>query len=98
MTNEEAIMIARGLRSDFKVSSEIMVDFCNTVIKALEQEPLSKYTISGFYFAGGVRNRFCEEVYAESHGKAVDLVIGKYAWIESLVGNSFKFDLGTLDG
>lgn len=39
MTREEAIRIAQGLISDFKCDSDIMVDFCNTVIKALEQEP-----------------------------------------------------------
>lgn len=39
MTREEAIRIAQGLITDFKCESETMVDFCNTVIKALEQEP-----------------------------------------------------------
>ena len=39
MTREEAIRIATGLRTDFKCKSDTMVDFCNTVIKALEQEP-----------------------------------------------------------
>ena len=39
MTNEEAKKIATGLRTDFKCESDTMVDFCNTVIKALEQEP-----------------------------------------------------------
>ncbi len=37
MTREEAIRIAQGLITDFKCESETMVDFCNTVIKALEQ-------------------------------------------------------------
>ena len=40
MTREEAIRIATGLRSDFKCESDTMVDFCNTVIKALGQEPV----------------------------------------------------------
>lgn len=39
MKNEEAKRIAIGLRTDFKCESETMVDFCNTIIKALEQEP-----------------------------------------------------------
>lgn len=39
MTREEAIKIAKGLRTDFKCKSNTMVDFCNTIIKALEQEP-----------------------------------------------------------
>ena len=39
MTREEAIRLATGLRTDFKCESETMVDFCNTIIKALEQEP-----------------------------------------------------------
>jgi len=40
MTREEAKRIATGLRTDFKCESETMVEFCNTVIKALEQEPI----------------------------------------------------------
>ena len=39
MKNEEAKRIAIGLRTDFKCGSGTIVDFCNTVIKALEQEP-----------------------------------------------------------
>lgn len=39
MTNEEAIRIAQGLITDFKCESETMIDFCNTIIKALRQEP-----------------------------------------------------------
>ena len=38
MTNEEAIRIAQGLITDFKCESETMVDFCNTVIRALKQQ------------------------------------------------------------
>lgn len=36
MTNEESIRIAQGLITDFKCESETMVDFCNTVMEALE--------------------------------------------------------------
>lgn len=39
MTREEAIRIAQGLITNSKCESDTMVDFCNTVIKALEQEP-----------------------------------------------------------
>lgn len=39
MTIEEMIKIAKGLRTDFKCESDTMVDFCNTIIKALEQQP-----------------------------------------------------------
>lgn len=38
MTREEAIRIAKGLRTDFKCESDTMVDFCDTIIKALDQE------------------------------------------------------------
>jgi hypothetical protein len=38
MKREEAIRIAQGLITDFKCESETMVEFCNTVIKALEQQ------------------------------------------------------------
>lgn len=37
MIREEAIRIAISLRNDFKCESATMVDFCNTVIDALEQ-------------------------------------------------------------
>ena len=39
MNKEQAIKIATGLRTNFKCESDTMVDFCNTIIKALEQEP-----------------------------------------------------------
>ena len=39
MTKEEAKRIAQGLITDFKCESETMVEFCNVIIKALEQEP-----------------------------------------------------------
>ena len=39
MTIEEVIKIAKGLRTDFKCESDTMVDFCNTIIKALDQQP-----------------------------------------------------------
>lgn len=39
MTREEAKRIAMGLRTDFKCESDTMVDFFDTIIKALEQEP-----------------------------------------------------------
>ena len=41
MTNEEAMRIAQGLITDFKCESDTMVDFCNTVIKALKKESLA---------------------------------------------------------
>jgi len=40
MKTEEAKRIAMGLRTDFKCESDTMVDFCNTIIKALEQYPV----------------------------------------------------------
>lgn len=39
MTREEVIRIATGLRTDFKCESDIMVDFCNSIIKELKQKP-----------------------------------------------------------
>ena len=38
MTREEAKRIAQGLITDFKCESQTMVEFCNVVIEALEQE------------------------------------------------------------
>ena len=40
MTIEEVIRLATRLRTDFKCKSDTMVDFCDTIIKALEQEPV----------------------------------------------------------
>lgn len=40
MTIEEVIRLATRLRTDFKCESDTMVDFCDTIIKALEQEPI----------------------------------------------------------
>lgn len=45
MTKEEVIRIATGLRTDFKCESNTMVDFCNTIIKALKQEPKTGHWI-----------------------------------------------------
>lgn len=42
MTKEEIVKIAKGLRTDFKCESDIMVDFCNSIIKELEQEPITE--------------------------------------------------------
>lgn len=39
MTKEEVIRIAQGLITDFKCESDTVVDFCNTIIKALKAEP-----------------------------------------------------------
>ena len=39
MTREEAKSIAQGLITDFKCESDTMVEFCNAVIEALDQEP-----------------------------------------------------------
>ena len=65
MKREEAIRIATGLRTDFKCESETMVDFCNTIIKALKQkEPcedcvsradLKKWLDMNFSFGGATK-------------------------------------------
>ncbi len=39
MTDKEVIKLAQGLIATFKCESDIMVDFCNTVIKKFEQQP-----------------------------------------------------------
>lgn len=39
MTKKEAVRIAQGLSNGFKCESETMVEFCNVVIQALEQQP-----------------------------------------------------------
>lgn len=47
MTNEEALKLATGLSTDFKCESDTMVDFCNTIIKALKQISAIKQIIEG---------------------------------------------------
>ena len=44
MDETEVIKIAQGLIVDFKSKSDIMVDFCNTVIKALKQQKTGHWT------------------------------------------------------
>lgn len=40
MTREEIIRLATGLRTDFKCESDTMVDFCNSIIRELEEKKL----------------------------------------------------------
>ena len=54
---------------------------------------LWQYQITGYYFADGERKRFEEYVYAENNSIAMERVIGKYAWSESLDGKTFKLDV-----
>lgn len=58
MTREEAIRFAMNLRINFKCESDIMVDFCNTIIKALEQEQETKI---GHWIALGNYDDYGEE-------------------------------------
>ena len=50
------------------------------------------YEISGYYFADAERKHFQDEVLAESNTQAMQLVIGNYAWQESIEGHTFKLD------
>jgi hypothetical protein len=50
------------------------------------------YEISGYYFANDERKRFEEIVDARDNTEAMEMVIGAYAWKESLAGNTFKLD------
>lgn len=52
-----------------------------------------KYTISGYYFADDERKYFYEELFATDNSVAMEQVIGKYAWAESLEGKTFKLDV-----
>ena len=47
------------------------------------------YTISGYYFAGEERKHFYEEIEAHDNIEAMEIVIGRLAWKESLEGNTF---------
>ncbi len=55
------------------------------------------YEISGYYFVTDEsghceRKHFDEEVTAQDNVEAMEMVIGAYAWKESLAGNTFKLD------
>lgn len=50
------------------------------------------YTISGYYYSNDEKKYFYEEVEAIDNIEAMQIVIGKYAWKESLDGNTFKLD------
>lgn len=51
------------------------------------------YKISGWYIANRKRKRFDVEIQAESYTQAIEIVIGKLAWEESLKRNSFLLDI-----
>lgn len=77
MTNEEARKIAQGLITDFKCDSDTMVDFCNTVIKALEQQPIDKSAMMYEIYMEGVN------ISGEYHGcwvrfKDIEKIVDKY--------------------
>lgn len=61
MEREDAIKIAKGLRTDFKCESETMVDFCNTVIKALDQTPLIELVLKK------IKDEITKEAYPERY-------------------------------
>ena len=70
MTKEEIVKIAKGLRTDFKCESDIMVDFCNSIIKELEQEPF----INKLCVSSGVcehdKNKVLDKIRAEIEQRA----------------------------
>lgn len=56
-------------------------------------QEMYKYQISGYYFAGKERKHFSEIIVATDNIEAMQIAIGKYAWQESLEGNTFKLDV-----
>lgn len=57
-----------------------------------ETKTLFKFNVSGYYFAGNERKYFNNDVFATDEFTASEMVIGKYAWYESINGNSLKID------
>ena len=51
-----------------------------------------RYYISGYYFAGGEKKHFGEELMAVDNIEAMQKVLGMLAWKESIEGNSFMLD------
>ena len=58
-----------------------------------KETKLWQYRISGYYFANEERKHFDEVIFAEDNHKAMEQVIGKYAWQESLEDKTFKLDV-----
>lgn len=56
-------------------------------------QEMYKYQISGYYFAGEERKHFEDTIIASDNIEAMQIAIGKYAWQESLEGNTFKLDV-----
>ena len=56
-----------------------------------------EYRISGYYtsinnIGEEIDKHFYEEVTADTNINAMQTVIGKYAWLESIDGNFFRLD------
>ena len=61
-----------------------------------KQVKMYKYRITGYYYVGEEHKRFEEELWAEDNIKAMEQVIGKYAWKEALnyfSGRTFMLDV-----
>ena len=67
MTREEVINIAKGLLTDFKVESDTMVDFCNTIIKMLEQEPKTGHWIMKHRTHNEIKHYTGQDEMGETH-------------------------------
>lgn len=39
-----------------------------------------------------IQKRFCEEINSDTSSNAMQMVIGKYAWLETIDGNFFRLD------
>ncbi len=53
-----------------------------------------KYNISGYYKVNGTEEEkyFNQDIEATSNTEAIEMVLGKIAWKESLEGDSVMFD------
>lgn len=57
-------------------------------------DKLYKYNISGYYKINNTEKKhFSEDVCATDNFIAIEIVLGKIAWEESLKGNSVLFDV-----
>lgn len=64
----------------------------------MEKVQLYQYNISGYYLAidskGKCEKKHFEEIVsAKDNVDAMRMVIGEFAWNESLLGNTFKLDM-----
>lgn len=88
MTKEEIIKIAKGLITDFKCDSDVMVDFCNSIITLLEQQPcedcIDRQEVKKFVeYIQTIKDNHNEKGSPINYGTICDIVIKAHKLLDS---------------